>query len=615
MKKNIFFAFIVLALSFFLFNISPSPASTVPGAAIIKMLPESTEIYIQCASLQEMFDYFSVTGNTFWGKPIEDLEDIQSELGFNPFDLNEFRNNGFDVAKPFGIAMSDIKIVEGQDEPGVNLLLFLPAKDSGKAMAWMKKSIEKKNKSVKFQKQGDMWQWGFEETPEKNSEGQPEDQANKEKTNQKISSILNKNNFSRFPNYMMSKKGYLLLGTNPAGDAKAFFESIGNGKKGSTNTLLNAPKFLKTLKKLNAPKDILFYADLERTMKQNPEYMEILAPFVSGLAKMGMGAMNDEATNSAAFQLLKDYRAVGATIDLKSGDFKVGFYADIIEKSKMFNLFKDIHVQRDIILGLKENPVLLMGVSENMQAYWQMLQESLDSDRLDLIRTQFAKIKSDYGIDMETDVINNLGSNFNAGIYDGMSINMGNINALISLEFKQPAKMRSLIEKLIGKMPEQQQTMVNRLKINGNDVYMLPIGPLQLYAGFKGNDLLITLGKPMFEKALNGDPAKGFMGSVQDKQLRNDLKSEISVFYIDIEEIFRVVKNFMPMLMAANPDAGMVMTPEFQKVVNMFQYISLIFKAEKDAVMGDFVIKTTFNKPFFKGIKDVSERIEAMKNK
>ncbi|WP_245809247.1 DUF3352 domain-containing protein [Desulfamplus magnetovallimortis] len=311
--------------------------------------------------------------------------------------------------------------------------------------------------------------------------------------------------------------------------------------------------------------------------------------------------------------MLKDYKSTAISVDLKSSDLKAHFYVQIIESSKLFSLFKGITVNRDIVLGIPDSPALLWSAAQNMQNYWKLLQDTLDKETLELIKEGFHSVKTEYGIDLETELINNLGSNFSAGIYDGMSINMGNINTLISLEFKEPAKMVSLIEKAIAKIPEEQQQMVNRLDIKGSKVYMVPVGPLQLYAGFKGNHLVVTMGKPMFEKGLDADPSKGFLNSIKDKTLKDGLKNEISVFYMDLKEVFYTVKNFIPMLMTLSEDASIVMTPEFQKLADLFHYVSFIAKAGKDEMKGDFVIKTGFDKPFFKGVKDVSDKIGEMK--
>ena len=658
MKKDISIKWFILAVfifcfSFFQIALSPpltnAASSPAPEPAIVKILPGSTDAFFQCPSLENIYDYLSVTPDSFWGYPIEALEDIKSELGFNPFDPNELRHNGFDVQRPFGVAVSNFKMVEGEDEPHLNLLLLLPAKDEKKAMAWIKQSIEKKSNAVQFQKVRETWKWHFNDALQvndvknlddsntstgnkldttvqtdqtvvqtnqngsnaslnssKNSADSPDEKAKRDKPNASPGQTVTPSS----PNYMAAGNGYILMGTNPSEDAGIFFEKMaqrlnGNGSL-NTPSLADDPKFIKMVKKLNPSKDVLFYANIERIIEKNAESTDFFSLFIPG--KAGMDAQGYGPAALASLELLKDYKALGFSTDLKKPDFIVDCYIDIAEESKLFNMFKGVDVKREIALGLKANPVMLWGFTQDLQQYWQLLQETLDKAALAKITEQFNKIKTEYGVDMEADLINNLGNNFNVGIYDGSSINIGNINFLLSLEFKNPSKMTAVIEKLIKTMPG----MVNRLQIGDHDVYMVPVGPFQIYAGFKERKLLITLGKAMFERALAANPATGFMTAVKSGSLKNTLSHEHSIVYLDIMELYYVLKNFMPMFMNSNPDLAIAMTPEFQKLVDLFDYITFNFTAQTDGFMGKFVIKTQFDHPFLKGTKEVSDQINAM---
>jgi len=662
MKKDIFIKWFIRSVFFFCFSffqivLSPTLTNAVssptPEPAITKILPGSTDAFFQCPSLENMYDYLSVTPDNFWGYPIKKLKDIQSKLGFNPFDLNELRNNGFDVRRPFGVAASNFEMVEGADEPHLNLLLFLPAKDEKKAMAWIKQSIEKKSATVQFQKVGEAWKWHSNDALQVNGADNLDDsdtstgnqpkittqtdqtavQTNQDKSNtslngskdsadsldenakiDKTNTITSETVTPSYPNYMAAGNGYILMGTNPSEDAGIFFEKMVQRLNGNsspnTPTLADDPKFIKVVKKLDASKDVLFYANIERIIKENPESANFFSLFLPGQA--GMDAQGYGPAALVSLELLKDYKALGFSTDLKKSDFIVDYYIDLVEGSKLFNMFKGVDVKREIALGLKENPVMLWGFTQDLQQYWQMLRDTLDKKTLAEITEQFNQIETDYDVDMEADLINNLGNNFNAGIYDGMSINMSNINSLLSLEFKDPSKMIAVIETLIKKIPEEKQVMVNRLKIGDNPVYMVHVGPFQIYAGFKGKKLLITLGKPMLEKALAADPATGFMTTFKNKSLKNTLSHNHSIAYLDIMELYYVLKNFMPMFMGSNPDFAMAMTPEFQKLVDLFDYIAVTFTAQADGFMGNLVIKTQFDKPFLKGAKEVSDQISAM---
>ena len=642
MKKNRFIRRVNIICFLFFLNVSlifissatASPAAPAPDPTITHTLPEKTDLFFQCTSLETLYDNLSITPDTFWGEPIDGLEEIESELGLNPFDLAALRTNGFDVARPMGVGILDFKIVDEED-PHLNLLLFLPAKDEQKAMAWIKSAIEKQNGSTQFQKKGDIWQWQFNEAGIPSISSDVSDAAdgieNKDATHEAsmatdqgdgnlngLETETSMPSFS-FPNYMTAANGYLMLGTNPSEDMGTLFGQLAQQlkKKGTSSSprLAKSAKFKKVLGKLTNRKDLILYADIERLISENPESMAFLSHFSPGYAMMGGDGAADDASTQATLAMLKEYKAFGGAVDLENPNFTADFYLDLVKDSKLFTLFKGVPVNRNIILGFQENPVMLWGFTQNMQSYWQLIRETLDQKMVKEMESEFAKVKTDYGIDVETDIIANLGNNFGVGIYDGMSINMGNINALLSLEFKDAAKIHSVIETAIKALPEEQQMMVNRIKIGGKTVYMMPVGPFQVYAGFKENRFMITMGKPMFEKALASDVSKGFLTTITDKGLKSTLRADHSMTYLNMMELYYIVKNFLPMVMSVSPDAAMAMTPEFQKIVALFDHIRMGFTAEKEGFKGNFVIKTHFDGPFLKGVRGISDQIMEMKQK
>ncbi|MBF0469630.1 MAG: hypothetical protein HQK61_12220, partial [Desulfamplus sp.] len=408
--------------------------------------------------------------------------------------------------------------------------------------------------------------------------------------------------------YMISKNGYLFLGTNPVSDSRQFFESLGkDGKK-----LHATPVFTSVADKVNPSREFFLYVNLGRIFKANPHAMQYLKPAIAGEAENENGQKSN-SSDYPGLNYLKDYEGAGVSADLKSPDLKADFVFNVIENSPAFNLFKGVVPKRDIILGLKEKPLLLAGVVENFQVYWKMFQETLDKETLNTVIKNFSSIKTDYDIDVEKDLIDNLGNNISVGIYDAISINMANINTLAALEFKDPVKAKGVIEKIIAKLPPEQQSMINRLQLNGKEVYMIPAGPVQVYAGLVGNDFVITLGKPMFEKAMTADSASSFMSGFKDKELQKSLRQDISVFFFDVGEALYAVKNFVPLLAYANPESQIMMTPQFKKIMEPFDYMSGASRIDGNAMVGEFLFKSRFNKPFFQGIKDVTEQIEALK--
>lgn len=601
---------------------APGFSFSDPGEAI-KILPESTDFVIRFSSATELYDYFSVTEESFWGEQIENLNEIKENFGFNPFDLKEWKSNGFDMTKPFGVALSDFKIVDKSDNPHMNIIIYLPVKDAQKAVAKIKELVEDNDPDAKFTKSGDIWSWNIEidssepedlESDSADEEGQPEadqTQAESEKAQPEDDSGQPENpevqpaESHPMAFYMVSKSGYLFIGTNPVVDARPFFETIGKSGKKLTDTSV----FTDVTDKMNLSREVFLYGNLGRVFNNNPQAMRYLTPLISQMAENS----NANSSDYPGMNYLKDYQGVGMCADLKSPDLKAGFVLNILEKSELFNLFKEVTPKRDLILGLRDRPLLLMGVVENLQIYWKMIQETFDKETLNTMEKEFSRVKTDYSIDLEKDLIQNLGGNLSGGIYDAMSINMANVNTLIAVEFKDTEKVKKAIEKVIVKLPPEQQSMVNRVQLNGSEVYMVPAGPMQIYAGFIGKDLVVTLGKPMFEKAMAADPESSFMDQFKDKSLKSSLQKDISIFFFDVGESLHAVKNFAPMLAYANPDSQIMMAPEFKNIMAPFDYISAVSRIDGNAMVGEFLFKSNFNKPFFQGVKDVTAQIAALK--
>ncbi len=634
--RKIFFTQVVMAVIVLNISVSCCFSSTDVGDAM-KLLPESTDFVIKFSSTKSFYEYLSITDKSLLGQPIEDINEIKENFGFNPFDLKELESSGLDGSKPFGIAVSDFKIVYGSDTPDMNFILFLPVKDVKKAVAKIKELIEEDNPDADFKKKGEVWSWKFDldssELEDLQDEASGKDESTSEDntpqpgdTTQTREIEAEKANPEPEPveaetppvlTYMINKGGYLFIGANPAADARQFFENFGKqGKK-----LVDATVFTNVIKKVNPSNDIFLYANLGRIFNSNIDAMRYLNPAISQTLDTTVTKGKDADKNrnappdssySKSFNYLKYYQGAGISADLKNPDLKANFVLNVAEKSALLNVFKGVSPKRDILLGLKDNPLMLIGFVENFQAYWQMVHDSLDKDTLNAMKQQFATVKTDYDIDVEKDVIQNIGNNLGIGIYDAMSINMANVNTLLSVEFKDPAKIKAVMEKGIAKLPPEQQSMINRVPINGSEVFMVPAGPFQVYAGFIGNDLVITLGKPMFEKAMSAELENGFIKTVKDKQLQISLQKDTSLFFFDVGEAMYAVKNFAPMLLSVSPESQLIMMPEFQKIVEPFDYISAFSRIDGDSMVGEFLFKTEFKKPFFQGIKDVSNQIEAL---
>ncbi|MBF0111262.1 MAG: hypothetical protein HQK74_00845 [Desulfamplus sp.] len=628
MKKIIFTQFVAVMLLINIF-VTNSFAMTDVGEAI-KILPESTDFVIKFSSTKNFYQYFSVTEESIFGEPIDDLNEIKDILGFNPFNLKELEEKGIDGSKPVAIAVSDFKIISDKDEPNMNFMILLPVKDVDKAVAAIKEIVEIDNPDANFTKQGELWSWQFEiatnepedledealgkDTSEEDAT-QPDQSTQAQAQTKEANEIETSTGDATPPvetppmaTYMVNKNGYLIIGANPNEDAKVFFEQLGKAK---TN-LAASPIFTKVADKVNPSNDIFIYLNLGKIFNSNPEAIKYLSDAGASSSNGDKKGNSKDDSYLKSLNYLKDYQGMGLSADLKSPDLKANFVVNVAPDSPLLNIFKGVTPKRDTLLGLKENPLLLIGVVENFQAYWKIVKEAIDSDNE--INKEFATIKAQYDIDVENDIIQNIGNNIGLGIYDAMSINMANVNTLVTIEFKEPAKVKAAIEKGIAKLSPEEQSMINRVPVNGSEVFMVQAGPVQVYSGFIGDDFTIALGKPMFEKAMSAELENGFMKSVTDSHLKSSFQKDLSIFFFDVGEAMYALKNFAPMLISVEPQAQIITQPKFKEIVEPLDYILSTFSGIEDgnSMVGELKFKTKFNKPFFQGLKDVIDQIDAL---
>jgi len=202
-------------------------------------------------------------------------------------------------------------------------------------------------------------------------------------------------------------------------------------------------------------------------------------------------------------------------------------------------------------------------------------------------------IKKSFGIDLEKDLIDNLGGNVNFAMYDGATINMMNYNALLTVNVKDEAKVRSVLDKFIDKLPPEQKSLVR--KENGNYIYTFG-GFLQLYAGIKDKNLIVSIGQPMFDKAMAADPKTGFINGLKDKELAKDLEDQSNILYIDVAETFKAYNNVAGLLSQFTQTQPL--DPERQNIINQFEYFLFSGKAVDNSITAKYMIKTKFQEPF-----------------
>ena len=254
-------------------------------------------------------------------------------------------------------------------------------------------------------------------------------------------------------------------------------------------------------------------------------------------------------------------------------------------------------MQKDAVLGLADPAVLLLSVGVNALEYYNLLTSMVGPNETATLKNQLESVKTTSGIDLEKEVLANVGGNLNFGMYDGSSVTMSNYNTLLTLNVKDEAIMKGVIDKALKLLPADQQAMIKQEQVGGVNTYVMNAGMVQMYLTLKDQQVLLASSKPIFEKALNGKAAAGFAANLADQELKAKLMGADNLFYFNIDEAVKIVKNFEMFL------GGAAGSPEnFQKMLDAagkFEYLLNSSKLDGDTLSAQMMIKTRFAQPFF----------------
>lgn len=532
----------------------------------LSFLPEHTEFMLKIGSLANVCTYFHLSEASESTVPLDQQNKLKEQIGFNPFNLEEVKSNGFDPDKEFGFAVADITVDADDNELDFNLLVFIPVIDGEKAVTTIQDAIQKKSPNLKIKKDGKLTIFENGEAPQ--------------------------------TLYLTLKDKYLLMAVNAESDinVKPFLETALTGD----HTLGNVKYYQEVISKIEPGEEIFAYLNLKSIVERNLESIKkMMQANLSGKGATDLGAN---------LSYLVDCEGAGLSVDLEGIDFVMKTVANFIPEAKSLKAFKDIRVDRNIILGLKENPVFLLSFAVSLQQYYKMIMENLSETEADNLKTWLEMVKLNFDINFEQEIINNIAGNFNMAVYDGAGINLMNYNTLLTLNIQDESSIKNVIEKLIVKLPPEQQAMLNKEKIGDIDTYILMAGPTQIFMGLKDRNLIFAVGRSMFEKAINGNVSSGFTLSMTDKELVEKINSSSTLFYLNIDEAFKIFKNFEMMVKGFTGGKGI--DGKIQEALNQFVYLIISGKIENESILSDFVIKTKFTEPFFTGVEKLFTQLK-----
>lgn len=529
----------------------------IPGAVpeCINLIPGNTDFVLKLGAVENIYKQFSITENSVFGTPVDNLEKIKNGLGFNPLVLEDLENAGVDTAREFGIVFNNLKTdSQNIDNKQADMFIFLPVNDAQKLKNAVTRLIKTEYPGIETSLQDRLTMFSEPGTKEKFS--------------------------------LIEKKDYLFIGINSNTDSDAYINTLIS----EANRLPETAGFQNTVSKINPSKDMFIYANIKNIIENN---LEAIKENLRKTAKPGAPDI------SRSVDYLKDIESMGTSMDFSGKDFILKGVLELIGGSRTAEIMKNFKYDKSLILGIPDDPLLLASWGVHTQSCYNSVLDSMSEEDMQDFNAFQAQSGNEYGIDFKKDIIDNLSGSINLGIYDGMSINMMNYNMVLTATIKDENLFHNTLEKIMLKGPPHIQAMIRQANIGETKTWIVSVfGMVNVFISTKNGNLVASASKSMMEKALAGDVSKGFVSRIQDKNLADRISSDSGMLYLNFEEFGKALSNFSAMSAMMNKGK----TRNKEKLVEKFEYLLSTAEIKGNNADLRLFIKTRFEEPFLQGM-------------
>ncbi len=506
---------------------------------VATILPEDLIVLAKFNSLESLYRNLSINGRGIFGFNPLILKDIKEQFGFNPLILKDMEELGVDSKREIGYALLDLNIAK----ESASMLVFIPVTDG-------KKLISKWGEILK-------------------------------KTGMELSEVDGFTNFKidEISFYIKEKDGFIFLIFNPTEDvlthAKAIFQK---------KTLSSSEKYGKIGERAGSGESFYLYANFSTFFATNSEKLKEVFEDIYH----GMGGTIPVTMVS----LLNSYQAMGVSVDFEKSDFIVTWVAGVDKNSKINDLMKDISFKKERILGIKSEPLFILSFALNPIAYWDLVKSMFREHDIKDMNRSFAEMKAETGVDFIEDILKNLGGNFNMGMFDvsTMNLDMFAVNFAGDFTVKDSKKAEEILVKLSEKAENRTVEEIGGVK---TQVFNLMV--VSLYVGVKGEHVIYSVNKKLYEDMILGDKSKGFLSSWDSKKPKTELESDSRLRYFNFDELVKMIN--------ASPSISQDVWKSTMNLLVKFDYTIMNASKDESIWFGDFILKTKFKEPFLLELK------------
>ena len=555
---------------------------------VSSLVPGGTDMVFVMKSIDDFFTQFPVTETTFFGNEIKNVDRMKKQIGFNPFSKKDLADQGIDLSREVGIAISDINLSNAR-QPSMNFVLCIPIKKDPVIINTIKMVMKKVSRNtVRYERDGGVVKFLPRDT----------------KRYRKVRKTFG----------MAMRNGYLFLGHNPDGDVVPYMKKIMERK----NPLGDTDIYKDVVKNIDISEEAYLYFDGSKLFEIYGMAMNqaMHGPGLDYRSRMMMSLYGGMMKN--ALKAMKDYRGLGLSLDYSRGDLVMESVANLKADSDLLKIYRGVTYDKKNILGMRGNPVALFSMGINFKEYVAFIMKSLPPFIGMSMQSKMNQLKKKENIDLQAELIDNLAGNINGGFFDGGTFTPEKMGIFFTANIKNRAVMEGLLKKLIAKAPKQKIKPFRLGRIKG---HVVTVKKTKVFFAMSGKSLVVALSKPVFISAMRPRMRRTFLYKI-DPEAARVLKKKNNVIYIDAAETVKAVKSFSryqakrralskkKIKVKKKSDSRV-----FETVMKDFYYFYINSYNRDNIFFSKMILKTKYQKPFFRGLSDLIKRVEKMNKK
>jgi hypothetical protein len=532
------------------------------------LLSSKTDIYLQFKSIQSFYDNFLCNDYSIFGIELsnEQLENMKKSTGFNVLSIKELEEHGFSTTMPVGIGFIDFAFgLNLQDDTAAydNMIaLLIPANDTQKVINWFFEIQEADEQEV-------------EKTSDKN-----------------IYFVHGKNN-----QYYIVKTTHDYVIIAQKMNATPLYDEDEEELAQLKQHYINAVSPNLTLSEYR------HYTDVTANLQHDKDAF-LYINMKTLLNKMARSEAS-EGAGELFFNMFSGMLGLGYTADYSGKDLVIDSAMNVEPNSLYPLMYSDIITDRDIIFCLKEKPVLLVTSSFNAYALYDYMLKSLEETFLvdvDDLKEKIQKLNQMFDIDIENDFIANLGGSINfavAPLHEESKFPQ----MVITFNLRDQDSLKAVIAKLepfILSLIAPQGGEIHKLTIAGDPVTKISAKDFDLYMGIAKNNLIVSIGREIYEQVAGGSPEHGFVRLVSENEIASHLKNDLGCMYLDFDSGLELIHN-IPSLNSIFDEKNELVV-KIEDFLRKFKYMFSYSNFDGRSLTSSFIIKTDFSASFMQSI-------------